>query len=414
MKLCKIYKAILLLFVFLGMANSLHSQSWQWAKRVGSPGDNSNSDDESFSEIKLDKAGNVYATGTFYSSTYFQNAQLFGLPTPLGYGQGEAYLMKFSPCGRLLWYRRMGGTNVDGSTSLIIDRAGHLVVLGYSFSSPSNYNGGGYSFNVTGTNGNGPQFLAKFDTAGTLLNVNTYPSFYTKIFLRSQGDYLLTNGQSAAIVNTVGVVTSTMNFFPVPLPNFTAINDIKLDKNDNMYLCGGFMNPFVIAIGTTLVPMPSTLIANSNAANSVIMKLNSAGVLQWYQRGYTQAQDALARIAIDTSGTRLLTSGRVWNNCSVFGYSISTGVGTYANPIYRFNASNGSFISAITGTCNGATMADVYLSNRDNNFIMAGNLAGYLVFGTTTVTASGGGPNRQSLYGLLDSTGNFINMSLLP
>lgn len=410
----KIPKIAIGLITYLLCCSSLFSQSWQWAKRVGSPGDNSNSDDEAFSEIKLDKAGNVYATGTFYSSTYFQNAQLFGLPTPLGYGQGEAYLMKFSPCGRLLWYRRMGGSNVDGSTSLIIDRAGHIVVLGYSFSVPSNYNGGGNSFIVTGTNSNGPQFLARFDTAGTLLNVSTYPSFYTKIFLRSQGDYLLTNGQSAAVVNTVGVVTSTMNFFPAPLPAFTAINDIKLDKYDNMYLCGAFMNPFVIAIGTTLVPMPSTLIANSNAGNSVIMKLNSTGVLQWYQRGYTQAQDGLAKIALDTSGTRLLTSGRVWNNCSVFGYSISTGVGTYANPIYRFNAATGSFISAITGTCSLATMADVYMSDRDNHFIMAGNLSGYLMFGNTTITASGGGPNRQSLYGLLDSTGNFISMSLLP
>ncbi len=387
-----------------------YSQSWQWTKRCGS----TSGGNESFNDIKLDKNGNIYAVGNFFANTVFHNAQLFGAATPYQFAQDDAYLIKYSSCGELLWWRRMGGANYDGANSLLLDNQGKVIVLGYCTSNPSYYSGGANSTTISGAQANGAQFIAKFDTSGNFLSVNTYSLYHTRIFLTNQGNYLTTDGFFAATINTLGAVTSTMAFFPAATPGYyPAINDIKFDKNDNIYLCGAIVDTTVINANTVLLPVLSTLIPGF-AGNSLLIKLNSAGVLQWYQRSYSNIADAFAKCSLDTSGTKIMTSGRAWNGSVLFGNTYNTWVGTWANSFYIFNTQTGSFISSTTGTANGQPIVDVYGTDRDNNFWISGNTNGWFTLGNITATVAGVPANRQNLLGKLDANGNFIGMSLMP
>jgi hypothetical protein len=89
-----------------------YSQTWQWAKRTGSNGDNApfstGNQDEKITDLKVDEAGNIFAVGLFFANPIFNNSGAFGQTTPPGFGQADAYLIKYSSCGKTLWWRRNG------------------------------------------------------------------------------------------------------------------------------------------------------------------------------------------------------------------------------------------------------------------------------------------------------------------
>ena len=367
---------------------------------------------EMIQDVKVDKHGNIYAVGNFFANPAFQNAQLFGQTTPLPFAKDDAYLMKYNSCGSLLWYRRMGGGNFDGATSLVIDNSGIVVVTGYSFSGPSVYSGGANTITITSQNSNGPQFIAKFDTSGTLLSVNTYPYDYTKkILLNSQGSYLITNGLYAAVINTLGVVTSTMAFISTT-PFYPQLPGITIDRNDNIYLAGYFNNTINIGPGTTLLPTPSTLIANVNCNNSLIMKFSPAGTMQWYQRSNANGGgDGLTGCTIDTSSSQVITGGTAWNGSVIFTYLVNGGVGNSANSIYYLNSISGNYISGLTGSRNFQGAITPVATDCDNNIHCIGSINGFLAFNSNTFTSTG---QAQSCIGKLNPQGTFNNIFMIP
>ncbi|MBX3164066.1 MAG: hypothetical protein KF900_06255 [Bacteroidetes bacterium] len=116
-------KPILTALCFLSLHGIFaQTPSWQWAKRVGSFNDNppfgTGDQNERFNDIKTDTLGNVYAVGEFFQNSAFDN-QTTSFPTTGGYGNRDAYLFKFSKCGKTLWWRRMGGSGDDKAISLV-------------------------------------------------------------------------------------------------------------------------------------------------------------------------------------------------------------------------------------------------------------------------------------------------------
>jgi hypothetical protein len=94
--------------------------NWQWAVVEGGDGyDNG-------SGIALDGSGNIYVTGTFWSTaarfgtTVLQNA---------GY-RGDVFVAKLDARGHWLWAAR-GGSNLDeGGSAIAVDQAGNAYVTG--------------------------------------------------------------------------------------------------------------------------------------------------------------------------------------------------------------------------------------------------------------------------------------------
>src|SRR5690606_26110886 len=124
------------------------------------------------------------------------------------------------------------------------------------------------------------------------------------------------------VINTLGVVTSTMAFISTT-PFYPQLPGITIDRNDNIYLAGYFNNTINIGPGTTLLPTPSTLIANVNCNNSLIMKFSPAGTMQWYQRSNANGGgDGLTGCTIDTSSSQVITGGTAWNGSVIFTYLV--------------------------------------------------------------------------------------------
>ncbi|MDW8134309.1 MAG: hypothetical protein RMJ66_04510 [Bacteroidia bacterium] len=83
--------------------------------------------------IATDAAGNVYFTGTTFSSTQIATANAH--QTQIGDDQfpwGDAVLAKFSPSGQLLWATYYGGIRRDVGHACVLDGDGAIYVAGYT------------------------------------------------------------------------------------------------------------------------------------------------------------------------------------------------------------------------------------------------------------------------------------------
>jgi hypothetical protein len=95
------------------------------------------------SGIALDSAGNVYVSGTTYSS-----GVTAGVP--------NVFLLKYDLSGNLLYQKTWGGTQSDFGAGVTVDSVGNAYVTGYTYSSST-------------TPGVASVFLLKYNPAGTLL-----------------------------------------------------------------------------------------------------------------------------------------------------------------------------------------------------------------------------------------------------
>src|SRR5690606_25887248 len=153
---------------------------------------------------------------------------------------------------------------------------------------------------------------------------------------------------------------------------------------DNVYLSGSFNNTINIGQGTILLPTPSTLIPNANAANSLFIKFSPTGSMLWYERSTASASDGLYNCSVDTSGTKIAVGGGAINGLTVFGYYINGNVGNKASVFFLFDTSTGNLISAVTGSQSIESEITPIYTDRDNNFICKGNLVGSVAYNSNT------------------------------
>ncbi|MBX3164339.1 MAG: T9SS type A sorting domain-containing protein [Bacteroidetes bacterium] len=403
-----------LLFLLLAFfAAQSQTQTWQWAKRVGTVNDNNGNPfnptyNEAISDVKADKYGNSYAVGYFYSDPTFVNVTN-GLPATGGYGGLDGYLIKYNSCGSTVWWRRVGSVGDDGLSSLVFDNNGNIQVLSGAASTATIDGNNGIDTIISG----GGTFIAKFDTAGNFINKLDVPNV-GKLFITSQGDYFLTNGITGARVNTLGVTTATYAYATATAA--PGIYGIALDKNDNVYLSGNFNKLINIAQGTTLVPVGTTVSPNTYYPNSLVMKFSSTGTLLWYNTSNNTniGGDVLDGGAIlDTSQNVLYCGGKTgFGTNVVFGYTVN--VVSVAGMIFRFDCNTGNLLSGTTGTFSLNGKIKVDCSDIDNYVHCDGLIFGNnntLTFNTITVSANG---LRQSYIGKFDASGNVINITMLP
>jgi hypothetical protein len=83
--------------------------------------------------LAVDATGNVYATGTFYSSIDLNPGAASVIRTTSGASDGDIFVVKLSPTGDYVWGETLGGAGLDIGYGLAIDNEGD-VVLGGMFS----------------------------------------------------------------------------------------------------------------------------------------------------------------------------------------------------------------------------------------------------------------------------------------
>lgn len=122
--------------------------------------------------VESDAAGNVFMVGyvanngfpTLNSGTYFDNT--------FGGGNGDAFIVKFSPNGAMLWSTYFGSPAREEGIDLAIDNAGNVYIAGFTAGAGiPTLSAGGYFDNTF--NGVQDFFVLRFTNTG-VLNWSTY------------------------------------------------------------------------------------------------------------------------------------------------------------------------------------------------------------------------------------------------
>ncbi|MCF8254994.1 MAG: gliding motility-associated C-terminal domain-containing protein [Bacteroidia bacterium] len=133
----------------------------QWVNQIGS----STGNDEG-GGITIDRNQNVYVTGMFFGNATFQS---IGSSSSVvsSFGNGDAFLAKYSPTGSLMYASRVGGSLLDVGAYLDCDSTGAVYMAG-NFGCCNN-NFVNFGANNLQNTGNWGGFVAKFDPNGNVL-----------------------------------------------------------------------------------------------------------------------------------------------------------------------------------------------------------------------------------------------------
>lgn len=130
----KIYtlKCIGICLLMLPLGRSLYAQGavFEWARKMGGNSTVAGifSEEEQGNAIAVDKAGNVYTTGTFRETADFDpGAATLNLTSA---GDRDIFVSKLDAAGTLVWALRLGGSGNDEGLGITTDTAGNVYITG--------------------------------------------------------------------------------------------------------------------------------------------------------------------------------------------------------------------------------------------------------------------------------------------
>ncbi len=298
----------------------------QWATYYGGSG-NENPLNEN--PIAIDDSGNIYLTGTTFSSN--------GISTPGAYqeninGGQDAFIVKFNSAGARLWATYYGGAYSENAGAIGVDNFGNVYVSGQTNSDTGIATPGSHLTNFV----EGPMaFLVKFNSLG-IRKWATYYQGYTAagVGLSQYGDVYMTGAtwSDTGVATTGAYSTSLSGEADVFLVKFDSLgnriwgtyyggesNDLSgflsISNSGDIYFSGGTTSSTGIA--TTGAFMTSIV---GGTQDGFVAKFNESGNLLWstyyggagYENIYSVTLDESNNIfiaGITTSDTGIATSG---------------------------------------------------------------------------------------------------------
>lgn len=206
---------------------TVQAQTVSWTRRLGT------SSDDFSTSVATDSKGNVYISGSTSGS-------LGGAKQ----GLADAWIAKYNSTGTLVWTKQLGTSDDEEkfshSTGVAIDSKGNIYISGYT---------SGYGINESSRDA----WVAKYNTAGTLL--------WKKQLGTSISDF------------STGVAT---------------------DSKSNVYISGSTHG----SLGG----------ANQGLADAWVVKYNTAGTLVWKKQLGTSDYDFSYGVATDSKGNVYISS----------------------------------------------------------------------------------------------------------
>jgi len=117
--------------------------------------------------IAVDSLGNAYATGATYSGDF----PTFNAIQPSYGGEGDAYVAKINTTGGLVYSTYLGGSNIDESRGIAVDKSGNVFLAGFTGS--TNFPiVNAFQNTIPGDSSNA--FITEINAAGNALPYSTY------------------------------------------------------------------------------------------------------------------------------------------------------------------------------------------------------------------------------------------------
>lgn len=230
--------------------------------------------------VKADAAGNSYITGYFYGTA------TFGSNTLTAAGTQDVFIAKYDAAGNCLWAKKAGGAGADIGNGITVDNSGNVIVTG--------------EFVGTATFG-----------SSTLVSMNgTTDVFTTK--LDAAGNFLWAEKGSASQTDR-GI-------------------DVDCDAAGNIYITGQFSDTITFDV-----------VHNNTMLNAIfVVKYNSSGVEQWFQRNGGGVVNTVTSLACDGANGIYIT-GDFQGTLTFYNSPNFPLTATYSNGIFigKFDPSGG-------------------------------------------------------------------------
>lgn len=257
-----------------------------WQKTWGGVGD-----DEA-NCVSVDSNGNVYVTGRTKS---------------FGAGNWVVFLLKYSASGNLVWQKTWGGSYTDYPYSISVDSSGNVYVTGWS-----------ESFGAGGADA----FLLKYSDSGNLVWQKTWGGsgrdYAHDVTVDSSGNvYLAGNtyvyGEGGYDDAFLLKYSSTGNLIWQKIwggSGFDWAHDVSVDSNGNVYVTG------------------STYSFGAGESDAFLLKYSSSGNLDWQKTWGGIFHEFAFGVNLDSSG-----------NVYVAGATVSFGTGGYDAFLLKYSSS---------------------------------------------------------------------------
>jgi Beta-propeller repeat/Secretion system C-terminal sorting domain len=302
--------AIVIVFLFSDFIAK--SQSFEWAKKIGS------SSNDSGNAITTDEEGNVYVTGSFEGTVDFNpSAATFNLTS---FGVQDIFVTKFNNSGTFIWAKQFGGSGYDSGNSITVDAIGNVYTAG-SFSDNSDFDPSENFFNIAyiGT------FLSKLDPEGNFIwaksidffspgesitiSLNGSNSIYLMGKYGYEGD--LDPGEDVYNLNYGGVYLEKLdtdgNFLwakQILNDYYTQNYDFTIDQNGFIYVTGEFTGNQDFDPGDSVFTLYTI---DESSYDIFVLKLDSEGNFIWAKNFGGNALNYVKSIATDANGDVYIT-----------------------------------------------------------------------------------------------------------
>lgn len=268
--------------------------------------------------IAIDQAGHTFATGYFRGVTTFGAGD--NAITLASKAFGDLYLAKYDVEGNLLWVKSAGGNFADSGNSVVVDAAGNAIVTGAFFSDSITFGEGGDAITLTGSQ-RGDGYVAKYTPDGRLIWVKQAGSVNAEhIVLDASGNSIITGFFRFTATFGEGDSLTTLESTNGSRDMFLAKYDsegellwvnsaggtssdggegIIVDANGSIHVLGKFIGPITIGQGEGAVPHPGF-----GFMDLLLMSYHSNGDLQSFN--LASAADAIigGGLALDSVGNR--------------------------------------------------------------------------------------------------------------
>ncbi|RFS17912.1 SBBP repeat-containing protein [Emticicia sp. C21] len=285
--------------------------------------------------IAVDSFGNIYVTGTF------DNTITIGNTTFTDGGQTDIFIAKYNKNGELLWAKKEGQSDAEGTYGITVDANGNVFIAGYFYNSTS-------IGNTTLTSaGNQDFFVAKYSTNGVFQWVQkgggNQPDLISSLVTDANGNvYVGGYFRNTATFNNISVVSEGLDDIFLAKyastgdiqwvrraggPNSDKCGKIAIDMDENIYMTGSFQ-------GT--VNFGNITITGGGFADMFIAKCNTTtAAWEWVKRGGGGGNDYGKALAISVTGD-IIVAG-TFEGTATFGTTTFISAGPSDIVIARYN-----------------------------------------------------------------------------